>query len=201
MRAHAGLGSKSVGLGVGWRGSAKVPAPVSRLIDHQQCRAQSSPELTDIRRVDIWMIQSVRGGCRLAPAGEYRGGAEMAVCESNLSGTQPNDRASSVSPRYRLNVQLNGRSYDRGSLRNQGPLSLRGRVNARTRQGFEGVHVLSTAERPGTSHVAESAGGWPHEQAASSSGRVIEGPRNLHDERPEHGAVPRAGLHMPDKAG
>lgn len=55
-------------------------------------------------------VGGVRAG--LHSQGSAQGGAEMVICEGSLKGMQPKDRASSVSPRYRLNVQLNERSYD-----------------------------------------------------------------------------------------
>ena len=41
-------------------------------------------------------------GAGLHPQGSAEGGAEVAVCEGNSQGTQPGDRASSVSPRYQM---------------------------------------------------------------------------------------------------
>jgi len=61
-------------------------------------------------------------GAGLHSRGSALGGAEVAICEGNSRGSQPKDRASSVCPRYRLNVQLHERSARRGSLRNWGPL-------------------------------------------------------------------------------
>jgi len=46
-------------------------------------------------------------GAGLHPQGDAEGGAEVAVCEGNSQGTQPKDRASSVSPRRDLYTQLN----------------------------------------------------------------------------------------------
>ena len=40
------------------------------------------------------------GGAGLHPLRGAEGGAKVAVCEGNSQGTQPKDRASSVSPRY-----------------------------------------------------------------------------------------------------
>ena len=42
------------------------------------------------------------GGAGLHPQGGAEGGAKVAVCEGNSQGSQPKDRASSVSPRYRI---------------------------------------------------------------------------------------------------
>ena len=61
-------------------------------------------------------------GAGLRPQGSAERGAEMVFREGNLQGMQPNDRASSVSPRYYLKIQLNDSSAT-GSLRNQGPCS------------------------------------------------------------------------------
>jgi hypothetical protein len=49
-----------------------------------------------------------KGLAGLHPHGGAEGGAEMAVCEGNSQGTQPGERASSVSPRYLGSTQLNG---------------------------------------------------------------------------------------------
>jgi hypothetical protein len=40
------------------------------------------------------------GGAGLHPQGSAEGGAKVAVREGNSQGSQPKDRASSVSPRY-----------------------------------------------------------------------------------------------------
>ena len=45
------------------------------------------------------------GGAGLHPQGSAEGGAKVAVREGNSQGSQPKDRASSVSPRYFPRVQ------------------------------------------------------------------------------------------------
>jgi len=40
------------------------------------------------------------GGAGVHPQGGAEGGAEVTVCEGNSRGSQPSDRASSLSPRY-----------------------------------------------------------------------------------------------------
>jgi len=58
------------------------------------------------------------GGAGLHPQGSAEGGAKVAVREGNSQGSQPKDRASSVSPRYQRNVLTH--SLNKASQRNLG---------------------------------------------------------------------------------
>jgi hypothetical protein len=53
-------------------------------------------------------------GAGLHLQGSAAGGAELTIREESLLGTQPKDRASSVSPRYYLKIQLNESSAREG---------------------------------------------------------------------------------------
>ncbi len=60
----------------------------------------------------MYAITNVCGvGAGLHPQGSAEGGAEVAVCEGNSQGTQPGDRASSVSPRYLSKGRPIGRPF------------------------------------------------------------------------------------------
>ena len=48
----------------------------------------------------ILVAKVCEGGAGVHPLGGAEGGAEVTVCEGNSRGSQPKDRASSVSPRY-----------------------------------------------------------------------------------------------------
>lgn len=50
----------------------------------------------------------------------------MVICAGNSRGSQPGDRAPSVSPRSKLNIQLCTFQYDRGPLRDQRPFVVLG---------------------------------------------------------------------------
>ena len=63
--------------------------------DTQSARAVSIAD-----RQIPWEFMDSRGA-GLHSRGSAEGDAEVTVCEGNLQGMQPKDRASSVSPRYR----------------------------------------------------------------------------------------------------
>ena len=93
-------------------------------------------------------------GAGLHPQGSVEGGAEVAVCEDNLQGSQPKDRASSVSPRYYLKIQLNESSARRRVPRDQGPFVVSGaRAAMLSRSGGEGSRLVNGVSELGTSQV------------------------------------------------
>ena len=99
-------------------------------------------------------------GAGLHPQGSVEGGAEVAVCEDNLQGSQPKDRASSVSPRYYLKIQLNESSARPRVPENSGPFVVSEvRAATRTLGKGEGSHLVHGVSRLGTSQVgAHSVG-------------------------------------------
>ena len=80
---------------------ARSPARTAPSISPCIYVARSVPTQWIRRRPSRMTFSKVcEGGAGLHPQGGAGGGAEVAVCEGNSRGSQPKDRASSVSPRY-----------------------------------------------------------------------------------------------------
>ena len=86
------------------------------------------------------------------PEGSHEG-IETYVAHRTSRTKRPGGRGGAV-PATKLSVQLNERSHDRGSLRDQGPFVVPGGRAVMLAWGRgEGSHLVNGVRRLGTSHV------------------------------------------------